>query len=222
MRPYYDEDGITIYHGDCREILPAVPDPDLIVTDPPYLIHAGSGGGAFGKCAHLVNTGGFTDGGCDYGFLSGYANWFCFCSRLQLAELLPIASQKERWNLITWCKPNPVPTCNNKYLPDVEYILHGFSAGRIHGDMSVKSSFFLQACGNKETRHPNEKPRSLISKLILLGTSAGELVLDPFMGSGTTLRAAKDLGRRAIGIEIEEKYCEIAAKRLSQGVLEFA
>lgn len=66
--------------------------------------------------------------------------------------------------------------------------------------------------------HPTQKPIALIASLLAIG---GETILDPFMGSGTTLRAAKDLGRKAIGIEIEEKYCEIAAKRGSQDVLEF-
>lgn len=67
--------------------------------------------------------------------------------------------------------------------------------------------------------HPNEKPLDMVSRFIRLTTEEGQTVLDPFMGSGTTLRAAKDLGRKAIGIEIEEKYCEIAVKRLAQGVL---
>jgi len=68
--------------------------------------------------------------------------------------------------------------------------------------------------------HPTQKPLSLINGLISIGSEKGNLILDPFMGSGTTLRAAKDLGRKAIGIEIEERYCEIAAKRMSQTVME--
>lgn len=67
--------------------------------------------------------------------------------------------------------------------------------------------------------HPNEKPESLMARLILLCSDAGQLILDSFAGSGTTLLAAKKLGRRAIGIEIEERYCEIAARRLAQQVL---
>jgi site-specific DNA-methyltransferase (adenine-specific) len=221
MTPYYQHAGITIYHGDCREILPALPKCDLLLTDPPYLVYAGSGGGCFGDRDHLVETGDFTDGGCDYGFVSSFQNWFVFCSRRQLPELLSIAQKRERWNLITWCKPNPVPTCNNKYLPDVEYIVHGFGSGRLFGEMADKQSFILHPCGNKETSHPNEKPFSVISKLVRLGTCEDEIILDPFMGSGTTLVAAKNLGRKAIGIEIEERYCEIAAKRLSQEVFDF-
>ncbi len=219
MTPYFQDSSVTIYHGDCRDILPQLPKVDLVLTDPPYEVRAGHGGGVFGERSHLVNTGGFTDGGCDYLFLRGFTDWFCFCSREQLPMLISEAKQKERWNLITWCKPNPVPTCCNKYLPDVEFVVHGFGHGRLFGDMRVKSSFFNYPCGDKVTDHPNEKPLQLVKKLVHLGSQEGETILDPFMGSGTTLRAAKDLGRKSIGIEIEEKYCEIAVKRLAQGVL---
>ena len=85
--------------------------------------------------------------------------------------------------------------------------------------MPVKSSFMVHPCGNKATQHPNEKPLPLVSKLIALGTQPGDRILDPFAGSGTTGRAAKDLGRKAVLIEIEEKYCEIAANRMRQEVL---
>jgi site-specific DNA-methyltransferase (adenine-specific) len=76
--------------------------------------------------------------------------------------------------------------------------------------------------GRKEVRsHPNQKPLAVIKWVLSLAPDSPQTVLDPFMGSGTTLRAAKDLGRKAIGIEIEEKYCEIAANRLRQEVLQF-
>ena len=217
--PYYQDDSVVIYHGDCREVLPELPRADLVLTDPPYEIRAGHGGGVFGERDHLVNTGGFTDGGADHSFLDGFASWFCFCSLKQLEGLLAKARLMDRMNLLTWCKPNPVPTCCNKYLPDVEYIVHGFSKGRLFGEFADKSSYHEHPCGNKATDHPNEKPLPVIRRLIKLGAIANETILDPFMGSGTTLRAAKDLGRKAIGIEIEERYCEIAAKRMSQEVM---
>ena len=69
--------------------------------------------------------------------------------------------------------------------------------------------------------HRTQKPLSLVKQLAAAFTNQGDMILDPFMGSGTTLRAAKDLGRKAIGIEIEEKYCEIAAKRMAQEVFDF-
>ena len=217
--PYYQDPAVTLYHGNCQEIMPHLGRFDLLLTDPPYELHAGKGGGCFGNRDHLVNTGGFTDCGVDFRFLENAENWFCFCSRLQLSALLGVAQSRPRWNVLVWCKPNPVPTCNNKYLPDMEFIVHGFASGRLFGDMSVKSSFLLHPCGNKETSHPNEKPIALACKLVSLGTQAGDTILDPFAGSGTTGRAAKDLGRKCVLIEREERYCEIAAGRMAQEVL---
>ena len=78
MKPYYQDEYATIYHGDCREVLPSLDKVDLVLTDPPYEIHAGAGGGCFGDRDHLVKSGGFTDGGVDYSFLSPFENWFCF------------------------------------------------------------------------------------------------------------------------------------------------
>ena len=221
IKPYYDHKGIVIYNCDCEEILPELEPVDLVLTDPPYEIHAGKGGGYFGNRQHLLDTGGFTDKGCDYNFLNKFKNWFCFCSLKQLSSLLErtAAMGKKNYCLLTWCKTNPVPTCNNKYLPDVEYIVHSWSKGRLFGDMSLKSTFTVMPCGKKKTPHPNEKPEKLISKLIQLGSLIGETIFDPYLGSGTSLVVAKKLGRKAIGIEIEERYCEIAARRLQQEVM---
>jgi len=216
VKPYFETKLGKLFYGDCLEILPTLPKVDLVLTDPPYIIHAGAGGGAFGQRDHLINTGGFTDCGCDYSFLDMFKNWFCFCSFLQLPELLSKADKTTRKNLITWCKPNPVPTCNNKYLPDVEYIVHGFDRGRLFGNYYDKSSFFNAPCGNKKTTHPNEKPLSLIYKLLKSGSIIDDLILDPFLGSGTTAVACEQLKRRWIGVEISEKYCEIAAKRIEK------
>jgi DNA modification methylase len=74
---------------------------------------------------------------------------------------------------------------------------------------------------NGAQEHQTVKPIKLMSELVSLFTNPGETIIDPFMGTGTTLRAAKDLGRKAIGIEIEERYCEIAAKRMAQEVFSF-
>jgi DNA modification methylase len=85
-----------------------------------------------------------------------------------------------------------------------------------------RPDIFIHTETTENWDHPCAKPIGFWKKLLLRGSvRESDIVLDPFMGSGTTLRAAKDLGRRAIGIEIEEKYCEIAAKRLSQKVLDF-
>ena len=219
MKPYYDEKGIKIYLGDSKDILPNLPKEDLVLTDPPYLLPGMKGAGCFGGRASLTGTQGFTDGGFDADILDSFQNWFCFCSRHNLTEIISKATSGH-WNILTWCKTNPVPTCNNTYLSDVEYCVHKWSKGRLFGGMKDKSCFDIFPTGRKETIHPNEKPKRLIARMIRLGSEEGEIILDPFMGSGTTLVAAKNLGRKAIGIEILEKYCEIAAQRLSQGVLE--
>lgn len=207
----------TLYLGDCHEILPEVGEFDLLLTDPPYDIKAGNGGGVFGQRDHLVKTGGFTDGGVDYSFLKGVRNWFCFCSFKQLPELLSIASEKERFELLTWNKPNPVPTCNNKYLPDVEYIVHGFSKGCLWGGYNDKSHFIVWPCGNKKTDHPNEKPLPVIDRLLSAGTNGG-VVCDSFMGSGTTGVACAKRGLPFIGIEIDEKYFEMSCERVEEAI----
>lgn len=227
ISPYYQDDSVTLYCADCRDIINSLPRIDVLITDPPYLLELhGGGGGALGKRDVFLQTSGFTDKGVDYSFIEKirygkhmYPSWFCFCSRLQLPKLLKIASKNKRWNVITWGKTNPVPTCNGKYLSDTEYIVHVWDEGRLFGDMPDKSSFFVYRVGDKETEHPNEKPLALIQKLVRLGSRPGDIILDPFAGSGTTGKAAKILGRKAILIEREEKYCEIIVKRLAQEYL---
>lgn len=208
--------GATLYHGDCMEVMADLEPISLVCTDPPYLLDSKGGGGCFGDRKSLLDTKGFTDGGCDYSFLDSFDNWFVFCSRKQLKDLIIRAEKCHRWNLITWCKPNPVPTCNNKYLPDVEYIIHGFGKGKLYGGMKIKASFIQYPCGNKETIHPNEKPIAVIDKLILLGSQQNETILDPFMGSGSTGVACANLQRKFIGIEKERKYFDIACERIER------
>lgn len=218
MEPTWQtEDGsVQLYLGDCAAIMPSLPtaEVDVVITDPPYDVRAGNGGGVFGQRSHLVDTGGFTDGGCDFSFLLPFKNWFSFCSRKQLRELLEFAERCERFNVLTWCKPNPVPTCSNKYLPDLEFIVHGFSKGRLFGGMDVKSQFIVYPCGQKLTTHPNEKPLPIIEKLLSLGSRPCELVADPFMGSGTTGVACVRTGRRFIGIERDPQWFSVAVERI--------
>lgn len=223
MKPYYDHAGITIYHGDCLEIMPELPRVDLVVADPPYYITA-TGGGIGGKRKYLKEITAKNIGcGFDSSILKNYGNWFCFCGKQQLLELISIANNgKGRWMLLIWCKTNPIPLINGNYLPDCEYIVHKYEARRLFGQYKDKSRFWINSSGKSAYKHPTVKPVDLVKKCIALGTVQGDLILDPFIGSGTMLVAAKELGRRAIGIEIEEKYCEIAAKRLSQEVLPFA
>ena len=222
MTPYYDDgNGIVIYHGDCREVLPTLDAEavDLLLTDPPYEMVA-SGGGIGAKRDYLHDIEDFTDCGFDVDLLTPFKSWACFCAKVQLQKLIA-ATGDRRWMLVTWNKPNPTPLSNGNYLPDTEYIVHAFAPKRLFGEFRDKSRFIVHPVEKNGFGHPNVKPIPVVAKMIRLGTTEGDLILDPFMGSGTTLRAAKDLGRQCVGIEIEERYCEIAARRLEQNVFAF-
>lgn len=219
MKPYYEHAGITILHGDCREIIPSLPKFDLTITDPPYKLEA-KGGGIGAKRQYLSDIKGHIDDGFDIGMLEQFENWICFCGKSQLKQLL-LATGNRVWALVTWNKPNPTPLCAGNYLPDTEYIVHAYQSGRLFGDYRDKSRFIVHNGEQSGFDHPTVKPLAVMLKMLNLGSQTGETILDPFMGSGSTLVAAKDLGRRAVGIEIEERYCEIAAKRLEQEVFEF-
>lgn len=221
-KPYYEESGIVIYNADAREILPHLPPVDLVLTDPPYELTA-SGGGIGAKRKYLADIDGHIDEGFDDSILSQFRNWYCFCSKEQMPKLIWRAMEDgRRWMLITWNKPNPTPLVNANYLPDSEYIVHGFAAADcLYGGYETRSRFILHPAEQNHFAHPTVKPIAVVSRLMRTGSAVGHLILDPFMGSGTTLVAAKQLGRRAIGVEIEEKYCAIAAERLRQQVLDF-
>lgn len=223
MTPFYERGGITLYCGDCRDILPGLGKFDLLLTDPPYLLPGMKGAGCFGGRASLTGTQGFTDMGFESEILSEFENWFCFCSKHNLVDVISRATcdKKAKWAILQWCKTNPVPTCNNTYLSDVEYCVHKWQKGRLFGGMEIKSLFELRPVGQKETSHPNEKPLPFIRRLVQLGSKTGDLICDLYAGSGTTLLAAKLEGRQCTGIEISEDYCRIAVERLRQGVLNF-
>ena len=214
---YYADASCCIAHSDCRDILPHLPKVDLVLTDPPYQISA-AGGGIGGRRQYLTDIRGHIDEGFDLSILAPFPNWFCFCGKEQLPEMFKLVDGK-RWMLITWNKPNPTPLCNNNYLPDTEYIFHCFEPGRLFGEFRDRSRYFVHPVEQNGFDHPTVKPLPVINKLINLGTQPGDLIVDPYCGSGTTLRAAKNLGRQCIGIEIEEKYAEIAARRLGQEML---
>jgi site-specific DNA-methyltransferase (adenine-specific) len=141
-----------------------------------------------------------------------------------------MASGLNHRNLIYWRKSNPTPAFRKLYVRAVEMAVWqvkgktgwtwnsgGYTVNVLEGP--IVAGF---ACANGQTReHPTQKPLWLMARLIEQHTNEGDLILDPFAGSGTTAVAAKRMGRRAVVIEQDESYCEIAAKRLAQGVLDF-
>ena len=108
---------------------------------------------------------------------------------------------------------------NANYLPDAEYIVHAYQSGRLFGEYRDRSRFIVHPAEQNGYDHPTVKPMAVVSKMVRLGSQPGETILDPFAGTGTTLLAAKLCGRRAIGVEINEKHCETAANRCAQQTL---
>jgi len=210
LKPYYDHKGITIYHGDCREVLPTLGQADLVLTDPPYGI------GYKSRHTGIVDreiVGDETTELRDWLLgcwlprpMACFATWRC---------LPPVPPR----GCLVWHKTiGGMGDLSFPWRPSFELIwIYGQGWRGYRGD-AVLTAEIIQPrhprYGGNRT-HPHQKPVSVMSQLILKAPDA-DTVLDPFMGSGTTLRAAKDLGRKAIGIEIEEKYCEIAAKRMAQ------
>jgi site-specific DNA-methyltransferase (adenine-specific) len=222
--PYFQDEFTTIYNCDCRDILPQLPKVDLVLTDPPYGIkHTDGGGFPYTRAFYCE---GALEGMTDFHLQEYTAVLGCcdqlvaFHSRDQIIEYGQwIRAAFGNYDLHFWAKTNAIPFTHNTWKSDLEYIALGWRE-KHHQPVSqeLKNKAFISGIETGDL-HPAQKPIELMSKYVSVLTTEGQTILDPFMGSGTTLRAAKDLGRKAIGIEIEEKYCEIAAKRMAQGVL---
>lgn len=124
------------------------------------------------------------------------------------------------FNLLCWCKTNPTPACNNTWLPDLEYCLVFKEKGapRYNDGYENKSKWYQSPInkGDKDLyNHPTIKPLEMVKKHLLHSTKENDIVLDPFVGSGTTCVACKELGRQYIGFEIDEKFYKIAKDRLN-------
>jgi len=215
--PYYQSDGITIYCGDCRDVLPHLPCVDLVLTDPPYGIGEADGKNKSRSCIAVSR---------DY----GNNTWDNKPISADLMKVVIATGHKaivfggNYYNMpssscwLVWDKDN-----GDNDFADCELAWTNLSCAvrRIRH----RWQGMLQEHGGrgKEVRqHPTQKPVPVMLWALQIARMAPPAtVLDPFMGSGTTLVAAKRLGLRAIGIEIEEKYCEIAKRRLAQKVLGF-
>lgn len=227
--PYYQDDWVTIYHADCRLILPLLSKVDLVLTDPPYVNLKGGYNRAFPGVADSQPTS-FAVGDlwkANFEWVSCLPKHFgaiVFCSYHGVVETADAFKTHRRVALLTWWKRNSAPTGKNVPRFRSEFAWCFATGPGIQWEGINDTVFDIpgisRGCfeGAEALNHPTQKPLSLMSAILGMIQSATS-VLDPFMGSGTTLRAAKDLKRHAIGIEIEEKYCEIAAKRMAQEVL---
>jgi DNA modification methylase len=234
MTPYYSEGGIDIYHGDCREILPSIGMADLIVTDPPY----GIGWAATSRRKHghegfrmIVGDDGSVDVigvlKLSQAQLKEGRHMYVF-GPFDLSELIVRPPATLIWDKCLF----GVGDLSIPWGPSYEPIQFAVDARRQQKTIRGKDGLaarmrrgsvirIQRPHASGASRHPSEKPVDLLRQLIESSSVFDERVLDPFMGCGSTLVAAQLEGRRAIGIEIEERYCELAAKRVSQaqGVL---
>jgi site-specific DNA-methyltransferase (adenine-specific) len=235
MTPYYAEDGITIYHGDCRELVPTLTY-GSVITDPPY-----------GTGYYQHDTDAFTPA-----MLTGFATTVptaVFGYPEAMVKLCVAAGiVPDEW--VTWWPTNAaIKTPPSRGLSrEAEVVavfgehrlgalreprtrpLHAWVGPRQRGgnpgdpDTRLLGDVWTTAapgiaCQSHLRQHPNEKPMGVMHRLVA-GVGV-DTILDPFCGSGTTLRAAKDAGHQAIGIDIDEAHCATAARRLAQGTLEF-
>ena len=248
IEPYYSDKYVTIYHGDCRDILPELPKVDLVLTDPPYNVGKEDWDNIdLGEVFPLVKE-------CMYDGSSIYI----FSGIKTLESLLHTANNNFRQlNVLIWLYPNGMNRLVNNWqicydpiyfgrkgdkhtfnTPRLPYtkgtqeriknpVIKGGKEWRPNPEGRKMENVIVVPCLNhgsgagERTSHPTQKPKDIINYLIEASSNQGNLILDPFLGSGTTCYCAKKLNRKSIGIEIEEKYCEIAANRCRQSVLEF-
>jgi site-specific DNA-methyltransferase (adenine-specific) len=229
MTPYYEQSGVTIYHGDCRDVLPTLPDADLVLTDPPYGLADGS--------AVVRKNSTVIEDWDDAGHNAVVEDWRG-CLRCApdacLVEFMGahlagedrvraghVATGWTPWRRYLLVKRAPPPTPRPTFVSGWEAAGVSFRGQRRWYGGGATPDRWIGMTPNRLNvgEHPTEKPLAPLRMLVTALSPPSALVVDPFAGSGTTLVAAKALGRRAIGIEIEERYCEIAARRLSQEVL---
>lgn len=207
---------MTLYHGDCLEVFPHLGAADFVITDPPYNAKKNYGKG--------------TDDSrpwpewCDWiDQVLDHCRWhapyvFSFLSQTAYRKYVRLGRHEIKWSAI-WNKPLAMAACAGPFMPHWEHIAFfgkfGGAQARWGGDvLSVNVEH-----GKTRWDHPTPKPYALMTKLI--ARLDAKSVIDPFAGSGTTLRACKDLSIPVIGIEKEEKHCETIAKRMSQATMQF-
>lgn len=238
MSPYYEDEMVTLYHGDCREVLPTLEVVDLVHADPPYSLSVEADhDNRRGKGKRRLN------------FFEGDTHWegmtntvveavqacmhlapahYWWCGHRQFGPILEVfEADGFKTRPLAWRKLCPVPAPPGVgWDSALELCVYAFREGRKWTPPTgTKAPNVIEADSYRHGQpgkvdHPTQKPMRTALVPIEFSSEPGDVVLDPFAGSGTTLVAAKKLGRRGIGIELEERYCEVAAKRLSQGVLD--
>lgn len=246
MKPYYADDTVQLYLGKAEEVLPELSGVAVTFTSPPYntlgkTLAKASGMYAKNAWRAKVAAAGYADDMSE----DDYATWQQHIAGLVAAASTPTASffynhkcrwrdgvmyhpidyarSFESWNLrqeIVWDR-NCSMTFNARLYPVSDERIFWLVRGDYQWNQEATRylSVWKVRPQENEPNHPCPFPEGIVTRALVGTSSPGDLVLDPFAGTGTTLRVAKDMGRRAVGIEMEERYCEIAAKRLAQDTL---
>lgn len=220
----------TLYLGDCYDVLKGLPSKSvtLVHSDPPYVIHSGSQKSEWydkigvNKQLNKLQSADISDGFDMESVLSELEricicpNYQLWCSKKQFPELLNYAINKGySWQDIMLYRNNALPNLNGKY-QDKDYCIHMWKGRKITGEYGDKvTGYSWNIGGKKEWDHPALKPVEPITHMLKVGSDEGNIVLDMFMGSGTTGEACAMTGRKFIGIEKNPEYFEMAVNRLN-------
>ena len=233
MTPYWtnEQHGLSIYLGDCLAILPQLGrEFDLCLTDPPYAL-------TFGSCTpdtpafHTLIANGWSE---TFGWvpmaldlMKHGAAFYCWMNDEGWSELKAVVTEHggRPCGRLVVVKTNPMPALpRSNYRKATELVLYatvGDATAAFNADSQEDALplFFAPICGGHErTKHPTQKPLSIIERMVRISSNRGDTILDPFLGSGTSLAAAYRLGRQGVGVEIDERYCQLAAERLEREI----
>ena len=244
MKPYFQDESVTIYHADARDILPRLPAVDVVITDPPYGETSLDWDVRISDCwTRLLPSQNLWCFGSMRFFMEEsrlFADWSFaqdiiwrkhngsgfHADRFKRVHECVVQFYKGQWAEIykqpVFTQDSTKRTVRRKKHPTHTGHIDAAAYVSTDGGPRLERSVIEVRSCHGYAEHPTQKPLGILTPLIEYSCPPNGLVLDCFMGSGSTLRAAKDAGRRAIGIEIDERFCEIAAKRMSQGVLSFA
>jgi site-specific DNA-methyltransferase (adenine-specific) len=225
VKPYFSDEWVTLYHGDCLEVAAELPQVDAMLFDPPFFMPA----------QHYAARSEWTRAWGDTAILrrwwssaldalgprlKGTGSAFVFCDDESYPVFYPeLYIRFPALSALVWDKGRI--GMGSPWRHAHEFIIHARRAdAKWCGSGGETDVLDYAPTPTAKRFHPVDKPESLLAKLIAVTTEEGDLILDPFAGGGSTLAAAKNARRRSIGIEIEERYCEVIAGRVSQSVLD--
>lgn len=223
----------NIYLGDAYKLIKEIPDKsiDCIYTDIPYLIQKGGHSDTpLSLRSYKLRNDDLKDikDGIDYSIFDEFdrvlkkINIFIWCNKMQMLDILNYWTKKRKrinYEILVWLKTNPTPLCNNVWLPDIEYCLYFRESGvRLNDGYQVKHKWYMSSINKKDKdkfKHPTIKPLEMVKQHLLHTTQENSIVLDPFIGSGTTAVAYKLTNRQFIGFETNKEYWNTAINRIN-------